>query len=169
MPRKKKEEKKEETKQETETPLMESPENSSLAKEEQKEPAKIEEIREKAKVEKLDLESLKNKGKEIEGIIVKLANEGMTASKIGIVLRDSYGIPSVKIMDKKIGKVLAENKLNPKIPEDLVALEKKSENLKNHLGKNKQDKKANRGLQVTNAKIVSLSNYFKKKGILPKD
>lgn len=156
MPKKKKEEKPE-------------VENDGLAQEEQREPSKAEEIREKAKVEKLNLESLKSNSKEIENLIVKLANEGMTASKIGTTLRDSYGVPSIKIINKKIGKVLSANKLKPKIPEDLTSLVKKADKLKKHLEKNKQDKKASRGLQITDAKIASLSNYFKKKGILPKD
>ena len=58
--------------------------------------------------------------KEIEELIVKYAKEDLTASQIGIKLRDQYSIPLVKpIIKKTITRVLEENDLKPEIPEDL--------------------------------------------------
>ncbi len=63
--------------------------------------------------------------KEIEQIIVKLGKEGLTSAKIGLKLRDIYGIPDVKtITGKKITKILKENNLLPEIPFDLMDLMK---------------------------------------------
>ncbi|HUL39867.1 MAG TPA: 30S ribosomal protein S15, partial [Methanomassiliicoccales archaeon] len=38
---------------------------------------------------------------EIEQMVVKLAKEGMTTSKIGLVLRDNYAVPSVRLATGK--------------------------------------------------------------------
>ncbi|MEK6967242.1 MAG: 30S ribosomal protein S15, partial [Nanoarchaeota archaeon] len=60
------------------------------------------------------------KPKEVELIILKLAKEGNAPSKIGMVLRDTYGIPDTElIIGKKITEVLVEKKVAPAIPEDL--------------------------------------------------
>ena len=49
------------------------------------------------------------KPKEVEMLVLKLAKEGKTSSEIGIMLRDSYGIPSVKaITNKSIAKIMKE-------------------------------------------------------------
>lgn len=113
---------------------------------------------------------MRYKGKEVEKLIIKLAKSGQTASEIGTGLRDSYGIHNVRaIADKKISKILEENGLLKKLPEDLMALIKKFIELKKHLEKNKQDKTAKRGLQLTDSKIKRLVKYYNKSGKLPKD
>ncbi|MBW3003490.1 30S ribosomal protein S15, partial [Candidatus Woesearchaeota archaeon] len=86
------------------------------------------------------------KPKEAEMLIVKLAKEGKTPSQIGMVLRDTYGIPDIRtVMKKKISKILDEKKLLKQIPEDLMALMKKAIAVRKHLEANKQDKSAIRG------------------------
>ena len=86
------------------------------------------------------------------------------------ILRDTYGVPDVRrILNKKIGKILEENKLKPKLPEDLVALIKKQLNILKHLESNKKDMPAKRGLQLTENKINKLIKYYKREGILDKD
>ena len=45
---------------------------------------------------------LKYTKSEVEAIILKLAGKGLTAEKIGLTLRDQYGIPNVKLYDLKI-------------------------------------------------------------------
>lgn len=111
---------------------------------------------------------LRYKDKEIEQIILKLAKEDKTASQIGIILRDSYGIPDVRIiLNKKISQILKENKLNDELPEDLKALIKKELLISKHLELNKRDMAAKRGLQLTESKIHRLSKYYKKVGKLP--
>lgn len=110
------------------------------------------------------------KPKEIELLVVKLAREGNTASKIGTILRDTYGIPDVKILiNKKLTKLLAEKKLVKSIPEDLLSLLKKVSKLKKHLEENKNDMAAFRGIQITESKIKKLVNYYKQKKKLPVD
>ena len=107
------------------------------------------------------------KSKEVELLIVKLAKEGNTASEIGILLRDTYGIPDEKkITKKKITKILKEKELLNEIPEDLMALIKKSVAVKKHMDLNNHDKTAKRGHQLTESKIKRLIKYYKKSGRL---
>jgi small subunit ribosomal protein S15 len=102
------------------------------------------------------------KPKEIELLIVKLAKEGIKASRIGLVLRDSYGIPSVKdLVGKSITKIMREKKLLGDIPEDLLDLIKRSVQLKKHLEENHKDNTAKRGLRLTESKINRLIKYYK--------
>ncbi len=107
------------------------------------------------------------KEKEIDLLITKLAKEGNSSSKIGLILRDTYGIPNVKLITKKpITKILKEKKLLSNIPEDLLALIKKSVALNKHLETNKKDETAKRGLILTESKIRRLIKHYKKTGKL---
>ena len=113
---------------------------------------------------------LRLKPKEIEMLILKLAKEGKTASQIGMVLRDLHGVPSVKdIMEKSITIILGEKKVLPEIPEDLMALVKKSVLIRKHMEENHKDKTGLRGLQLTESKISRLVKYYKKTEKLPLD
>ena len=113
---------------------------------------------------------LRYSDKEVEQLIIKLAKQGNSQSKIGVILRDTYGVPDVRIvLNKKIGKVLEDNELKPKLPDDLMALIKKELNLIKHSEINKKDMSAKRGLQLTESKINRLVKYYKKKGILDKN
>ena len=108
------------------------------------------------------------KPKEVEEAIVNLANAGHSQSEIGSMLRDQYGVPSVKaVTGKTIGAILEENKLLADIPEDLMNLIRKSVMLQKHSAKNKKDFTAKHGFQLTVSKIRRLVNYNKKKGKLP--
>jgi len=107
---------------------------------------------------------------EVEQLITKLAKSGNSTAKIGSALRDSYGIPDVKKhTGKTVLKIMKENKLSPKLPEDLTNLIKRQLAILKHLESNKQDKPASRGLTLTESKIRRLSKYYKRKGVLPKD
>lgn len=113
---------------------------------------------------------LRYKPKEIQLLIIKLAKEEKTPSQIGLYLRDVYGIPDVMLITKKsITQILEESKLLPEIPEDITALIRRSIALKKHLEKNKHDNTALRGLQLTEAKIKRLTDYYKKSKKLPAD
>mgnify|MGYP001570034125 FL=1 len=93
---------------------------------------------------------IRYKPKEIEMLIGKFAKEGKTSSEIGIILRDSYGIPSVKLLvGKRIQGILGDKKLLHDLPEDLVSLIKRSVQIRKHLEINKKDMAALRGLQFT--------------------
>ncbi len=113
---------------------------------------------------------LRYKPKEIELLVVKLTKEGKTPSQIGLVLRDTYGIPAIKVAaNTKISKILEEKGLLSKIPEDLMSLIRKSIRLTKHLEANKQDMPVLRGLQLTQSKIKRLVKYYKRTGKLPID
>ena len=108
------------------------------------------------------------KPKEIELLVVKLAKEGNSPSKIGIILRDTYGVPDVEFLtNKKITIILAEKKLLKKFPEDLASLIKKVSILKKHMEENKKDTSALRGLQITESKIKKLVKYYKGQKKIP--
>ncbi len=107
--------------------------------------------------------------KEIEELIVKYGKEDLTASQIGVKLRDQHSIPLVKpIIKKSIGQVLEENDLKTELPEDLNNIVKKAIGLQKHLKANKGDKRNVRSLELIEAKIHRLSVYYKKIERIPK-
>ncbi len=110
------------------------------------------------------------KGKEVEKLVIKYAKAGKSGSQIGMILRDSYGINSVKALtEKTVTDVLNENHLQKKLPEDMISLIKKMISIKQHREKNKQDKTALRGLQLTQSKINRLVKYYRRTKLLPAD
>lgn len=110
------------------------------------------------------------KGKDVEKLVVKYAKAEKSSSEIGIILRDNYGINSVKALTgKKVSAILEENKLNKELPEDLLNLIKKVVEIKRHLEKNKQDETAKRGLLLTTSKIRRLTKYYQDTKKLPAD
>ncbi len=107
---------------------------------------------------------------EIESLVIKLAKAGNNSGKIGLILRDTYGIPDVqKLTGMKISKVLEKNKLLPKFPDDFMALVKKEIRILKHLENNKHDMTTKRGLILTESKIKRLTKYYKSIGRLPND
>jgi small subunit ribosomal protein S15 len=107
---------------------------------------------------------------EIEKLVIKLAKEGNSSSRIGLILRDQFGIPSVKtITGKSITQIMRQNNLYPELPEDLFNLLKKAVNLRDHLMKNKKDFTSKRGLELLESKIRRLGKYYIRKKILPED
>lgn len=107
---------------------------------------------------------------EIEKLVVKLAKEGYKPSMIGLILRDSFGIFSVKeITGKNILKILEENEIKLEIPEDLLNLMKKAVKLREHLSIHKKDEHSRRGLILIESKIKRLEEYYKRVGKLPFD
>ena len=121
-------------------------------------------------VEKKKQSWVKYDAKEVESLILKLNKSGFTKSQIGLTLRDSYGVASVKNATKKtINQILTKNKVEAELPEDLNALIKKDIQLIKHFEANKQDMSAKRGIRLTESKINRLVKYYKKNGKLPKD
>lgn len=111
---------------------------------------------------------VKLKSQEIEKIVLKLEKEGMMPSKIGLTLRDKYGIPSVPEMTgKTVTEILVENKQNPEIPEDIFNLMKKAAKVRKHLEVAKKDNLSRRGLLLVESKISRLSKYYIRTGKLP--
>ena len=110
------------------------------------------------------------KPKEIEHIILRLAKTGKTSSQIGLIMRDTYGVPDIKtITGNTITQILDKNKLLPQLPEDMIALIKKEIKVIKHLESNKKDISSKRGLQLIESKIRRLIKYYKKTGKLPLD
>ena len=108
------------------------------------------------------------KPKEVELLVVKLAKEGSEPSKIGLILRDTYGIPDVKSITKKsISDILEEKKLLKELPENLTALLRRVIELQKHLETNKKDMVGKRGLQLTESKVRRLVKYYKETGRIP--
>ncbi len=102
------------------------------------------------------------KAKEIELLIGKIAKEGKTASQIGIALRDTYGVPSTKMLAKKsVTSIMKEKGVLPTVPEDLMAMIKKNILLRKHMEGNRQDMTAVRGLELTESHIRRLIKYYK--------
>jgi len=105
---------------------------------------------------------------EINNLVVKLAKEGHTAAKIGLILRDQYGIPDVKKYNIRISRI-ARNETKQEIPEDLFSLLKKTVNLHRHLSQNRKDPKARHSFQTIEDKVRKLARYYVKEKKLPKD
>jgi len=100
---------------------------------------------------------------EVKAIILKLANQGMTSEKIGLTLRDQYGIPKTKLYGFKIKEVL-DSKEQFQEPTN-INLKKKLDIIIKHYAKNKQDKKAERSLIITKAKLKKRDDYSVKKNL----
>ena len=108
--------------------------------------------------------------KEIEILIAKMAKEGKTASEIGIIIRDKYGVPSVKVLTgKTMNQILKEKDISPKLPWDINDLIKRAITIRNHLEENHKDMTAKRGLEIADSKIKRLAKYYIKTNKLPKD
>ncbi|MEN9625987.1 MAG: hypothetical protein RL557_315 [archaeon] len=114
---------------------------------------KLKSIREKGKLEKPVW--LKYSEDEVRSIILKLADKGLTAEKIGLVLKDQYGIPKVKLYNFKIKDVLKDRFQEPTI----LNLQKKVEKITAHNQRYRNDKKAGRAMIITKAKLKKRSEY----------
>ncbi|MFX1410395.1 MAG: 30S ribosomal protein S15 [Promethearchaeota archaeon] len=107
---------------------------------------------------------------EVENLVVKLARRGLSISMIGVILRDSYGIPLVKIVTgKPISQILKDNNIESSLPEELSNLVKKALTIRKHLESNHKDLEAKKGLTRTESKIYRLIKYYKKRKVLAPD
>lgn len=110
-----------------------------------------------------DLSFVTLSAKDVEAKVVEMAKEDVAPSKIGLVLRDSFGVPSVKkVTGKSVTEILNAKDLLSEIPEDLNALVIKAKALKKHLGNNSRDTHNKRGLILIESKIRRLTKYYKR-------
>jgi small subunit ribosomal protein S15 len=110
------------------------------------------------------------KDKEVERLIIKLRKDGMQSVAIGRVLRDQYGIPSVKFATgKTISLILKENNVLSELPEDMLNMLKKAVELRDHMKKSRKDYTSKHGLQLLESKIRRLVKYYKSVKRLPSD
>ncbi|KAM0686213.1 ribosomal 40S subunit protein S13 [Conglomerata obtusa] len=104
---------------------------------------------------------------EVVSQIFTLAKKGVPPSKIGLLMRDLYGIGSVSsLTGKRITAILRANGLAPTLPEDLDCLVKKSVSMRAHLGSFKNDKHAKHRLILNDSKLYRLARYYKKRGYI---
>ena len=107
---------------------------------------------------------------DIEETILRLHQEGLSAAAIGIRLRDSFGVPSVRLATgQRVGEILRSKGVKVAIPEDLSSLIKRAASLQTHLKEHKKDLSNGRGLQLIEAKIRRLARYYKERGVLPSE
>lgn len=105
---------------------------------------------------------------EIKKDIISHAHKGMAPAAIGNMLRDHYGVGNaVDILGKSILEFCKENDCAPVIPEDLNALVKKSNSIRQHLLAHKRDNDAKYRLNLVNSKIHRLARYYREKAVLP--
>merc|ERR1711964_901506 len=94
--------------------------------------------------------------------IIKLAKKGATPSQIGVILRDSHGIPQVKgVTGSKILRILKKAGMAPELPEDLHHLIKKAINIRKHLEKFRADRDAKFRLICCESRIHRLARYYR--------
>jgi small subunit ribosomal protein S15 len=107
----------------------------------------------------------------IEKVIIELRKEGTSSSRIGLILRDRYGVPDIKLVTggKRIGDILKAHRMESEIPEDLRDLMKKALGLRKHLSDNKKDLHNRRQLQLMESKVRRLVKYYIRSGRLPAD
>ncbi len=103
---------------------------------------------------------LKYTEKEVKDIILNIIKKHpeMTSEKIGLVLRDTYGIPTAKIYKIKVSQVLKEAKAykNP----DLENIGKKVTKLEKHMEKNKKDQRTKRALTIAKSRLKKIKEYL---------
>ncbi|HDD57580.1 MAG: 30S ribosomal protein S15 [Thermoplasmata archaeon] len=108
--------------------------------------------------------------KEVENKVIELAKEGYMPSRIGMILRDQYAVPDVKVATgKTITQILERHNLLPELPEDLRSLIVTALSIKKHLEEHKHDIKNKRNLQLTESKIRRLVKYYKRTKRLPEN
>lgn len=104
---------------------------------------------------------------ELEKIVMRLHDSGLPSSKIGLTLRDQYGVPNVKlILGKNLSRYLKGQGALPEVPEDLTNLMRRALHIRKHLKANDKDIHNKRSLQLIESKIRRLVRYYHDSGKL---
>jgi small subunit ribosomal protein S15 len=107
---------------------------------------------------------------ELEKAVIKLHDSGLPSSRIGLTLRDQYGVPSVKlVLGKNLNRFLKDNNALAEIPEDLGNLMRKALHIRKHIKANNKDIHNKKALQLTESKIRRLVKYYHDSGRLAPD
>ncbi|AGI48430.1 SSU ribosomal protein S15P [Thermoplasmatales archaeon BRNA1] len=105
---------------------------------------------------------------EIEDKVAEFAKDGISSAMIGMILRDQWAVPNVKLATgKTVTEILKEKGLKGNLPEDLQQLMVRAINLNVHVKANPKDVANIRGLALIEAKIRRLERYYKRNGVLP--
>lgn len=111
---------------------------------------------------------LEMSSEEVEKLVVDLRKAGNTAAQIGVILRDQYGIPSVRNVCKKTVVQIIQEKIGKiDYPDDLLALIKRAVSMRKHLAQHKYDVSNRLKLQSVESKIRRISQYYARKRMLP--
>ena len=81
---------------------------------------------------------------EFDDLVVELAKKGETPAKIGLILRDSHGIPKSRVFETKITKILKAKGITYKVEKDVF--DDQIKDLRKHLEGNKHDYTAKKSL-----------------------
>jgi small subunit ribosomal protein S15 len=99
---------------------------------------------------------------------LKLSKAGSNAAQVGMVLRDAYGIPSVRaVLGQRMTPLLKEAGVTPDLPDDLQALLKRVVHLQRHLQTHPKDRSNRRGLTLMESRIRRLTRYYRTRKMLP--
>ncbi|MCS5557352.1 MAG: 30S ribosomal protein S15 [Arenicellales bacterium] len=105
--------------------------------------------------------------KELEDLIVSLAQDGNSTAIIGTILRDQHAVPDVRLVTgERISQTLARNGISPRYPEDMMNLMRRALSLIDHLAGNRKDLHNRRQLDLCESKIRRLARYYKSNGQL---
>ncbi len=106
--------------------------------------------------------------REVKSRVIELAKTGKSTSEIGMILRDQYAVPDIKVATgKNVTQILENNNIKSEIPEDLRNLIRIALKLRKHLETNKKDLKNKRNLQLTESKIRRTTKYYHSEKRLP--
>ncbi len=98
---------------------------------------------------------------EVEEIVRKLAREGVSPTKIGLVLRDQYGVPLIsRVLGMKMKAFLEKEALTAKFPDDLLSLIKTAVGMRDHLKEFPSDTHNQVKLLHVESKIHRLAKYY---------
>ncbi len=99
---------------------------------------------------------------------VRLARTGASPAQVGQILRDTHGVPSVRLVaGKRLRPLLREHGVTSELPEDLEALLKRVVHLQRHLEAHPKDLANKRGLSLLESRIRRLARYYRKEKLLP--
>ena len=104
---------------------------------------------------------------ELEKLLIKLAREGHSTSKIGIILRDQYGIPSTRVMGIRMYQAASKGS-KKELPDDLFDHLTKAVQLHIHVTNNKKDRKSRHDLDFVESRIRRLAKYYRSEGKIAK-
>ena len=105
---------------------------------------------------------------EVEEKVVELARAGNSTAKIGLLMRDQYGIPNVRhVVGPRMTKFLQSKGIKTELPEDMAALLRRAVSLNAVLQGHKKDHSNKRRLQLLESKIRRLEKYYRREKRLP--
>lgn len=107
---------------------------------------------------------------EAEDLVIQMGKLGRKPAQIGLVLRDQYGVPNVRLLTgKSVMQILEEGGAKPQIPEDLASLVERGRNVTKHLSDNHKDESNRHGLRLIESKIRRLVKYYVREGVIPEN